>query len=239
MIEKLASNIINGTVFLSVRDFSDQGIGPTFADSHQANWFHAGWSEFHTPSLKGGDEDADEVNAAVIPWLEAHGGEDDYFLHIQYWDPHRNYTVAQKWVDLYAEEPPPDWPDETAIGRQQANYGPFSASELFPYSPKSSVSTMPDRITNVADFKKFVDGYDGAIRYMDDQIGQIFQTLADLGVLDETVVIMSADHGEAMGSRAFTAIMFVQVRPNFLPHCRNVSCETTTPRSDRISCTVP
>ena len=89
----------------------------TFADRHQINWFYAGWSEFYTPSLKGGDEDADEVNAAVIPWLEAHGAEDDYFLHNQYWDSHRNYTVAQKWPDLYAEEPPPDWPDEKAIER--------------------------------------------------------------------------------------------------------------------------
>ena len=60
---------------------------------------------------------------------------------------------------------------------------------------------MPDRITGSADFKKFVDGYDGAIRFMDDQIGQLFQTLAGLGVLDETAVIISADHGEAMGEQ--------------------------------------
>ncbi len=60
---------------------------------------------------------------------------------------------------------------------------------------------MLTEIANRQDWRQFVDGYDGAIRFMDDQIGQIFQTLADLGVLDETAVIISADHGEAMGEQ--------------------------------------
>jgi arylsulfatase A-like enzyme len=58
---------------------------------------------------------------------------------------------------------------------------------------------MPDQIADVADWKQFVDGYDGAIRYMDDQIGRVFDTLERRGVLDDTAIIISADHGEAMG----------------------------------------
>ena len=43
----------------------------SFADRHQAFWFTAGWSELHTFTLKGGSEDANEVNAAALPWLMA------------------------------------------------------------------------------------------------------------------------------------------------------------------------
>ena len=175
----------------------------SFADRHQAFWFYGGWSESHTHTLKRGSENADEVNAAVIPWLAAHGQKDNWFLHIQYWDPHRNYTVEQQWIDLIADEPPPAWPDDAAIAQHQANYGPFSASQLFPQRQdgQSPVPTMPDQIADRDDFKRFVDGYDGAIRFMDDQIGQLFQSLADLGVLDDTAVVISADHGEAMGEQ--------------------------------------
>jgi arylsulfatase A-like enzyme len=172
----------------------------TFADRHQAHWFSAGWSEAHTPSLKTGNENADEVNAAVLPWIDAHAEQDDWFLHVQYWDPHRNYTVAQEWIDLVAGGPLPDWPDEAAIATHQANPGPFTASELFPNrSGKSPVPSMPDQVANLADWKRFVDGYDGAIRFMDDQIGRLFAALDAQGVLDDTAIIVSADHGEAMG----------------------------------------
>lgn len=175
----------------------------SFADRHQTWWFCAGWSELYTPSLKMGDEVADEVNAAVLPWLERYGAEDDYFLHVQYWDPHRNYFVGRDWVEMFADDPPPDWPDEEAIAGHQANYGPFTASELFPQvaDGKSPVETMPDRISDLRDWKQFVDGYDAAIRYMDDRIGRVFQLLADLNVLDDTAVIVSADHGESMGEQ--------------------------------------
>lgn len=175
----------------------------SFADRHQAFWFCGGWSEVHTPTLKQGAEIAEEVNAAVLPWLRAHGRDDNWFLHVQYWDPHRNYTVEPRWIDVIAGDPIPDWPDEEAIAQHQANSGPFTASELFPHGEggQSPVATMPAQVADRRDFKQFVDGYDGAIRYMDDQIGQIFQALVELGVFDETAVVISADHGEAMGEQ--------------------------------------
>lgn len=176
----------------------------SFADRHQAFWFNGGWTEVHTHSLKKGAERADEVTVAVLPWLEANGGDDNWFLHVQYWDPHRNYTVDGEWIDRIASDPIPEWPDEEAIAAHQANYGPFTASELFPQyeGGRSPVPAMPDRIADRRDFKQFVDGYDGAIRFMDDQIGRVFQMLAVLGVLDDTAIVISADHGEAMGEQA-------------------------------------
>lgn len=175
----------------------------SFADRHQAFWFLGGWTETHTHTLKMGAENADEVNDAVVPWIESHGADDQWFLHVQYWDPHRNYTVPQEWIDHFADAPVPDWPDAAAIADHQANYGPFTASELFPQyeGSKSPVPTMPDQIADERDFRQFVDAYDGAVRYMDEHIGRLVEALDRLGVLDETAIVISADHGEAMGEQ--------------------------------------
>jgi len=49
------------------------------------------------------------------------------------------------------------------------------------------------------DYKRWIDGYDTGIRYMDDHIGELLDILEKKGVLDNTAVIVSADHGENQG----------------------------------------
>lgn len=74
--------------------------------------------------------------------------------------------------------------------------------KVFPWRRGTSpVETMPDAIRTVDDWKKFVDGYDGAIRYMDYHIGQILDLLDEAGILDEVCFIVSCDHAEAMGEQ--------------------------------------
>lgn len=43
--------------------------------------------------------------------------------------------------------------------------------------------------------------YDSIIRYVDDQIGRVIDHLKTAGVYDETVIILTADHGEALHDR--------------------------------------
>ena len=43
--------------------------------------------------------------------------------------------------------------------------------------------------------------FQGAIRYMDDQLGRLFETMRELGTFDDSVVVFSTDHGAAMGPR--------------------------------------
>ncbi len=69
-----------------------------FADRHNAFYFMCGWSEFHTPNLKGGAETAKEVNEPVLRWLEHNARREHYFLHINYWDVHRCYKMDASWA---------------------------------------------------------------------------------------------------------------------------------------------
>ena len=54
-------------------------------------------------------------------------------------------------------------------------------------------------IRTLDDAKAHLDGYDTGIRYADHYVGKLIQDLKDLGIYDETAIIISADHGENQG----------------------------------------
>ena len=178
----------------------------SFAHRHNAWWFADGWAEQHS-LIQGGQETAAEVNRLALPWFKDHAREDNWFVHLHYWDLHSHYRLSQADAARFADEPAPDWPDDDTIRRQfETFYGPRSGRDLFAnYEPKSGSADksptpiMPDHVSNRAEFKRLIDGYDAAIHHVDRHIAQVLDVLADAGVLDDTAVIFSADHGDSFG----------------------------------------
>ena len=124
----------------------------TFAERHRMWWFNAGWAEVHN-RMPGrcGQERADEVNAAVLPWLRRHAQE-DWFLHVHYWDPHRNYRCPPEYVDLVQGGPRPAWPDHDTIRRHHREcHGPFTPWGLYPWG---RTPLMPERLEGREDFDR-------------------------------------------------------------------------------------
>jgi hypothetical protein len=58
-----------------------------FAERHGAWWFYAGFSEAYNTGLRG-MESAEHVTPTVLDWIERNGQEDNWLLHVNYWDPH-------------------------------------------------------------------------------------------------------------------------------------------------------
>lgn len=48
-----------------------------------------------------------------------------------------------------------------------------------------------------------VDLYDGEIRYVDDQIQSFFEALRERGLYEDSLVVLTADHGEGLGTEGF------------------------------------
>jgi arylsulfatase A-like enzyme len=57
----------------------------------------------------------------------------------------------------------------------------------------------PKHLATLKDVKLMHDAYDTAVLYADYHIGRVIQALEQAGVLDETAIIISADHGECLG----------------------------------------
>ncbi len=80
--------------------------------------------------------------------------------------------------------------------------GPHSAQEPWGFRPDEWGPPGPRSPWNLEtehDVKRLFDGYDVGVRYADDAVGRLANKLADLGVLDDTIIWISSDHGEAFG----------------------------------------
>jgi len=172
-----------------------------FGQRHSAHQFYAGFNEMHnTGGL--GQESAEHVQPIVDKWLDDHAGEDQWYLHINYWDPHTPHRAPAEVGEPFADDPIPQWlDDDQLIARHMKMPGPHTAQDIGMYDD----SAPPERprqvgaITDRESMKKIIDGYDTGTHYVDQQVGRIVAKLKQAGVYEDTAIIISADHGENYG----------------------------------------
>lgn len=179
--------------------FHTVSVSP-FAERHSAWWFYTGFNEMLNTG-KGGMERADEIAPVALNWLQQNGQSDNWFLQVNFWDPHTPYRTPMEYGNPFEGQPIPDWLTQEMIDEHRASYGPHSAQEPVEWDNPVNYPypRVPVNIENLNDFRRWIDGYDTGIRYMDDHIGQILDCLEAQGVLQDTAVIISSDHGENLG----------------------------------------
>lgn len=171
-----------------------------FGERHSAWHWYANFSEVFNTG-KGGIETADEIFPVADQWLRRHGREEDFFLHVNCWDPHTPYRAPDAYYRFFADEPLPAWYTEDVRRRHWDGVGPHSARDVHGYddAPLPQWPKQPVVIDSMDAARRMFDGYDAGVRYADEHIGRLMNTLADLGVLDDTAVVITADHGENLG----------------------------------------
>jgi arylsulfatase A-like enzyme len=75
---------------------------------------------------------------------------------------------------------PPEVPSAEEIAEQQGSYGPMGAADLINDYHRPH-PRMPKALRNRDDYRTLIDGYDVGIRYFDDTLGRIIDTLSALG----------------------------------------------------------
>lgn len=107
------------------------------------------------------------------------------FIH-----PHDPYVARQKWWDLYD----PDEIDMPKIDLQRDEQDPFS-QRLMDGIEASRVAVTEEEV------RRARHAYYANTSYFDDKVGELVQALADAQLLDNTIVIVTADHGDFLGER--------------------------------------
>jgi len=171
-----------------------------FAERHAAWWFYAGFKEMYNPG-KLGFERADEVVPLAIDWLDRNADRDNWFLHVNVWDPHTTYRTPMEYGEPFEDQEPPDFPSEEMIRHHWNSYGPHSVRETAGYTDEEKKNFPRDLscIKDRRDFVKWINGYDTGIRYADEWFGKIISKLEQQGILDDTIIIITGDHGENHG----------------------------------------
>jgi choline-sulfatase len=174
----------------------------SFPFRHSATWWNHGFMEAMNLMRGMGGERADQVVPGALDWLERRGRADNWFLHVHLWDPHTPYNTPAEYGNPFASDPVPAWHTEAVRARNWDLSGPHSAQEPWGFRP-DEWGTPPPRqpwdASSMEAVKGIFDGYDVGIRYADDALGTLLNKLDDLGVLDDTAVLVSTDHGEAFG----------------------------------------
>ncbi|WP_276256592.1 sulfatase family protein [Halomontanus rarus] len=188
------------------RAFRNEGYQTTlispFPQRHGAFHVVDGFDEW-CDTGGGGTERAEVVYPYAEQWLDEHATEEDWYLHVNFWDPHTPYDTPEEYGNPFADDPAPEFPDEATIQEHYDSYGPHSAQDLhhgyLAGRGAPNLERTPDEIASRADFERWIDGYDVGIRYMDDFIARLFEQLKAAGVFEETLIVLTADHGENQG----------------------------------------
>lgn len=171
-----------------------------FAERHSFWPFYAGFSEIHDTGMSG-MESAEHVTPTVMDWIERNAHKDNWYLQVNYWDPHTPYRAPADFGNPFKDQPRPQWITEPVLEQHRRLPGPHTARNInmFDNLTNSRYPRHPGEVHDIEGLQKFFDGYDCGIRYMDDHIGRLFAKLREKGVFDDLAVVISSDHGENLG----------------------------------------
>ncbi|MFH1761930.1 MAG: sulfatase-like hydrolase/transferase, partial [bacterium] len=113
----------------------------------------------------------------------------DFFLRVDFWGPHLPYVLPEPYFSMY-------------------NPGDIAPSPVYD-------DDLKDKPRIVSDYRKYwgveeytwddwalaVTKYFGYTTLIDEQIGRVINACRDMGLLDDTAVFYTSDHGGAVGSR--------------------------------------
>ncbi|MDG2334785.1 MAG: sulfatase-like hydrolase/transferase [Myxococcota bacterium] len=169
--------------FKTVAAAGNPGLGRAFR-------FDQGFESFQTVAIKGEAEvygldprEADLLGELALPLLEEVRG-DRFFAWLHFMDPHTPYIVPEDYREIYLDDPLSD-----------ANKGAQTPAHSNYYKPIEDSS--PFYRNRGVDFA--ISQYDAEIKFLDDYLGRLFAYLDELGLSSNTLVILTADHGENMG----------------------------------------
>lgn len=134
------------------------------------------------------ERQAPSLTQAAMAWLDGHH-EETFFLWVHYMDPHGPYVPPASFA------------------------APFTAmlaaeGEAFPVRAQTSPPTgrfIPEyqQLGDHRDPHYYVAQYDGEIRWFDYWFGSLVAHIRKLELLENTLIIFTADHGEGLGEHEF------------------------------------
>ncbi|MCZ6635282.1 MAG: sulfatase-like hydrolase/transferase, partial [bacterium] len=127
------------------------------------------------------------VGQQAKKYLEAYDRDQPWFCWVSFGGPHEPWDTPEPYASKYDPESMPD---------------PIPRPEQNPDRPRGSLDNMMEnRSPNFepGEEKRLRADYAGNITLIDDQIGEILQTIEARGELDNTVIVHMSDHGEMNG----------------------------------------
>ena len=118
---------------------------------------------------------------AGIDWLDKNKDQDDYFLWLEVFDPHEPFDVPDEFLEMYDDDwdgPVYNWPRYDFLDEEKGE-------------TKEAVNHLRKR-------------YAASLTMMDKQLGKLLDKLEENNNLDDTMIILTTDHGFMLGEHNCT-----------------------------------
>lgn len=107
-----------------------------------------------------------------------------FFLFVHYWDVHAPYSCPSSYFERFIEY---DHGNDQSIDEILSHFHPKYRTFISSHLPIGCV-----------DINEVLARYDGAIAFVDHEIGRIIKALEDLEISDRTFIVLTSDHGESL-----------------------------------------
>ncbi len=131
---------------------------------------------------------APDTTDAALAWVDARAaqGEERWLLWVHYQDPHGPYTPPADFAARLAGDPgdgPPLPISDTVKGK-----GRIPSYQVLGEERRPGV---------------YRDLYDAEVAFFDEQLGRLLDGLSRRGLLDDALLVFTADHGESLGEHDY------------------------------------
>ena len=141
--------------------------------------FDQGWDDYTNYIREGGSTEAKDVFENAGNWIEAHKGE-RFFAYIQTIDPHVPYDPPNEYLQMYD---PAEYTGQVK---------PRMTGDLLEKAKRNP----PQVVFDARDKRRLEALHDGEITQHDRYFGAFLERLSELGLSDDTLIVVTSDHGE-------------------------------------------
>ena len=115
-------------------------------------------------------------------------GDKPWLCHLSYIKPHWPYIVPPPYHDMYG--PDDVIPAVRSNAERMTDHPVYRAWQNHRVCKAFSRDEVRERV---------IPAYMGLIKQLDDQMGRLFAYLEETGRMDDTMIVMSSDHGDYLG----------------------------------------
>ncbi len=132
------------------------------------------------------DMGAAATNSEVLAWLDGLPGGEPFFVFINYFEPHLPYRPTRPHESDFL----PEGADRETVRRLRS----FRTPREYGY-----ILRVPWMKVSQQEIEILTDLYDAEIAYTDALLGQLMAGLGSRGLLENTLLVITSDHGEHLG----------------------------------------
>lgn len=131
-----------------------------------------------------------EIASRIVDSLPTKETKTPFFIYAHLMATHAPYLPPAPYNTMYLHDKFRKKPNHVPISNRTGSDDEYKGTGCIP-----SLSAEH----GITDTEYYVSQYDGAISYVDEQVGLLIANLKNLHLYDNTLIIFTADHGEMLG----------------------------------------